>query len=103
MPYVRQPANERVSSLSQCAQPRHTTEPLPYDIDQFDGLAPESLFDDENMQFASQPYVMASGLQLPERQLRSVELVAFLSSDMEDEFRDSLISECNHLSTDRWA
>lgn len=45
------------------------------------------------MAFATQPFVVESGLYFPERQLKSVELVAFLSSDMEDEFRDSLESQ----------
>jgi hypothetical protein len=50
------------------------------------------LFDDEEEKFGNHPFIIESGLSDPKVWMKRIELVAFLVSDMEEEFRDSLQS-----------
>lgn len=79
---------------------RHATDKLPIDVDLMDGLDITTLFNDEEAIFATHPFVVASGLNLPENLLRRVELIAFLIDDMEPDFLSDLRSQSFRLPFD---
>lgn len=91
LPPVKQVAD---SDWRKCEQARFP-DALPFDIDHFTGLSEGSLFADEYAVLEQTPQVLEAAWTLPERQLQRVEIVAFLVSDMEEEFRDRLHSQFN--------
>ncbi|CED84060.1 hypothetical protein [Phaffia rhodozyma] len=78
--------------LFKCAQPGKGTSPrtFPNQIDRYRGLTPATLFDDEEVEFASHRFMRSFRPKRGNNPLEKVELVAFMVDDMEEDLLNTL-------------